>query len=65
MNSKVAVGADEVAAQVAVEHLNWSEERAAEEVERYRRYITRMTPRSLSLSAEATSADAVSASVTS
>ena len=47
MNSKVAVGADETAARVAVEHLNWSEERAVEEIERYRAYIARMTPRSL------------------
>lgn len=47
MNSQVAVGADEVAARVAVEHLNWSEERAVEEVARYRAYIARMTPRSL------------------
>jgi glycerol-3-phosphate dehydrogenase len=47
MNSKVAVGADETAAEVAVRHLNWDEERARVEVERYRAYIARMTPRSL------------------
>jgi len=62
MNSKVAVGADETAAAVAVRHLNWDEERAREEVERYRTYIRRMTPRSL---AAPSGAPAVPESVTS
>ncbi len=50
MNSKVAVGADEVAAEVAMRHLAWDEDRAREEIEAYRSYIRRMTPRSLASS---------------
>jgi glycerol-3-phosphate dehydrogenase len=37
---------DEAAAQVAVKHLGWSEERAMSEVEAYRRYVERYKPRS-------------------
>ena len=46
-NSHVAIGADEAAAEVARRHLAWDEERAREEVERYRRAIGRYRPRDL------------------
>ncbi|MEJ7873068.1 MAG: hypothetical protein WKF67_12495 [Rubrobacteraceae bacterium] len=39
---------DEAAAEVAVRHLGWSAERAAREVEDYRRYVERFKPRALS-----------------
>jgi glycerol-3-phosphate dehydrogenase len=48
-NSHVAIGADEAAAEVARRHLAWDEDRAREEVERYRRYIRRYRPRDLQL----------------
>ncbi len=44
---KVALDVDEAAAQVAVEHLGWSEERAKQEVEDYREWIKRYTPKAL------------------
>jgi glycerol-3-phosphate dehydrogenase len=46
-NSHVAIGADEAAAEVARRHLAWDEDRAREEVERYRRAIARYRPRDL------------------
>jgi glycerol-3-phosphate dehydrogenase len=42
----VGLDVDEAAAQVAVKHLGWSEERAKSEVEAYRRYVERYKPRS-------------------
>jgi glycerol-3-phosphate dehydrogenase len=43
----VALDVDEAAAQVAVRHLGWSEERAAREVAEYREWIERYTPKAL------------------
>jgi len=43
----VALDVDEAAAQVAVRHLGWSEERAEREVAEYREWIKRYTPRAL------------------
>jgi len=43
----VALDVDEAAAQVAVKHLGWSEERAEREVAEYREWIKRYTPRAL------------------
>src|SRR5215210_7686490 len=43
----VALDVDEPAAQVAVEHLGWSEERAEREVAEYREWIKRYTPKAL------------------
>jgi glycerol-3-phosphate dehydrogenase len=43
----VALDVDEAAAQVAVQHLGWSEERAAQEVAEYREWIKRYTPKAL------------------
>jgi len=42
-----ALDVDEAAAAVAVKHLGWSEERARREVEEYRAWIQRYTPRVL------------------
>jgi hypothetical protein len=36
---------DEAAAQVAVKHLGWNEERAGSEVDAYRRYVERYKPK--------------------
>jgi glycerol-3-phosphate dehydrogenase len=47
MGPKVGLDVDEAAAQVAVKHLGWSEERATSEVEAYHQYIERYTPKSL------------------
>lgn len=44
----VALDSADAAAEVAVEHLGWSRERAEREVAEYRRYIERYTPRALS-----------------
>ena len=41
------IGPDEAAAAVATRHLGWSEERAASEVEDFRRYAARFHPRRL------------------
>ncbi|AHY48317.1 Glycerol-3-phosphate dehydrogenase (plasmid) [Rubrobacter radiotolerans] len=41
----VALDVDEAAARVCVEHLGWSEERARREVEEYREWIERYTPK--------------------
>jgi glycerol-3-phosphate dehydrogenase len=46
MGPKVGLDVDEAAAQVAVKHLGWSEERAKSEVDAYRRYVERYKPRS-------------------
>jgi glycerol-3-phosphate dehydrogenase len=43
----VALDVDEAAARVAVQHLGWSEERAAREVAEYREWIERYTPKAL------------------
>jgi glycerol-3-phosphate dehydrogenase len=45
LGPKVGLDVDEAAAQVAVKHLGWSEERAKSEVEAYRQYVERYTPR--------------------
>src|ERR687896_50318 len=45
MGPSVGLDVDEAAAQVAVKHLGWSEERAKSEVEAYRQYVERYTPR--------------------
>lgn len=44
---RVALDVDEAAAQVAVKHLGWDEERARREVEQYRRYVERYKPKSM------------------
>jgi len=48
MGPNVGLDVDEAAAEVAVRHLGWSAERAAREVEDYRRYVERFKPRALS-----------------
>ncbi|HEV3477635.1 MAG TPA: glycerol-3-phosphate dehydrogenase C-terminal domain-containing protein, partial [Rubrobacteraceae bacterium] len=47
MGPTVGLDVDEAAARVAVKHLGWSEERAKSEVEAYRRYVERYTPKVL------------------
>lgn len=44
---QVALDVDEAAAQVAVEHLGWSEEKAKNEVAEFREWIKRYTPKAL------------------
>ena len=46
LGPNVALDVDEAAAKVAVEHLGWTEERAREEVENFRRYVERYRPKS-------------------
>jgi glycerol-3-phosphate dehydrogenase len=46
MGPMVGLDVDEAAAQVAVKHLGWSEERARSEVAAYREYVERYKPRS-------------------
>ena len=46
LGPNVALDVDEAAAKVAVEHLGWTEDRAREEVENFRRYIERYRPKS-------------------
>jgi glycerol-3-phosphate dehydrogenase len=46
MGPMVGLDVDEAAAQVAVRHLGWSEERAKSEVDAYRQYVERYRPRS-------------------
>jgi len=46
LGPNVALDVDEAAAKVAVEHLGWTEDRAREEVENYRRYVERYRPKS-------------------
>ncbi|MDQ3637804.1 MAG: FAD-dependent oxidoreductase, partial [Actinomycetota bacterium] len=46
LGPNVALDVDEAAASVAVEHLGWTEDRAREEVENFRRYIERYRPKS-------------------
>lgn len=41
LGPKLGVGADEAAAEIAVEHLGWSQSRAADEVSAYRKHIER------------------------
>ena len=45
MGPRVALDVDEAAAEVARKHLGWSEERAAEEVRRYREFVRRYHPK--------------------
>jgi glycerol-3-phosphate dehydrogenase len=47
LGPNVGLDVDEAAAQVAVKHLGWSEERAKKEVEDYRRFIERYKPKVL------------------
>ena len=46
MGPRVGLDVDEAAAQVAVEHLGWTEERARGEVEAFREYVERYKPKS-------------------
>ena len=48
MGPKVGLDVAEATAEVAVQHLGWSPERAAREVADYRSYVERFKPRSLS-----------------
>ena len=48
MGPNVGLDVDEAAAEVAVQHLAWTPERATREVADYRRYVERFKPRSLS-----------------
>jgi glycerol-3-phosphate dehydrogenase len=45
LGPRVALDVDEAAAQVAVRHLGWTEERAEREVEEYRNYVQRYKPK--------------------
>ena len=47
LGPNVALDVDEAAANVAVAHLGWTEERAKEEVENFRRYVERYRPKSM------------------
>jgi glycerol-3-phosphate dehydrogenase len=47
LGPSVGLDVDEAAAQVAVKHLGWSEERAKREVEAYRGYVERYKPKSM------------------
>ncbi|HET7271030.1 MAG TPA: glycerol-3-phosphate dehydrogenase/oxidase [Rubrobacter sp.] len=47
LGPRVGLDVDEAAAQVAVKHLGWSEERARGEVEDYRKYIERYRPKEM------------------
>jgi glycerol-3-phosphate dehydrogenase len=47
MGPAVGLDVDEAAAQVAVKHLGWDEDRAKSEVEAYRRYVERYKPKSM------------------
>ncbi len=47
MGPMVGLDVDEAAAQVAVKHLGWGQERANSEVAAYREYIERYKPKSL------------------
>ena len=45
LGPRVGLDVDEAAAQVAVWHLGWSQERADREVEEFRDYVRRMRPK--------------------
>jgi glycerol-3-phosphate dehydrogenase len=45
LGPKVGLDVDEAAAEVAVNHLGWTEEQAEREVEDYRRYVERYRPK--------------------
>ncbi len=45
LGPNVALDVDEAAASVAVDHLGWTEDRAREEVENFRRYVERYRPK--------------------
>jgi glycerol-3-phosphate dehydrogenase len=47
LGPRVGLDVDEAAAQVAVRHLGWEEERARHEVAEYRRYVERYKPKSM------------------
>ena len=46
LGPNVALDVDEAAASVAVDHLGWTEDRAREEVQSFRRYVERYRPKS-------------------
>ena len=48
LGPRVALDVDEAAAQVAVRHLGWSQERADREVREYRDFVRRYKPKALS-----------------
>jgi len=48
LGPRVALDVDEAAAQVAVRHLGWSQERADREVREYRAFVRRYKPKALS-----------------
>jgi glycerol-3-phosphate dehydrogenase len=45
LNAKAGLGADKNAATVAQKHLGWTDQRAADEVVAYRKYIERFRPK--------------------
>jgi glycerol-3-phosphate dehydrogenase len=47
MGPRVGLDVDEAAAQVAVKHLDWDEERAEREVQDFRGFIKRFRPKAL------------------
>jgi glycerol-3-phosphate dehydrogenase len=47
MGPRVGLDVDEAAAQVAVKHLGWTEERARSEIEAYRKFVERYRPKSM------------------
>ncbi len=47
MGPRVGLDVDEAAAQVAVKHLGWTEERARSEVEAYRTFVERYRPKGM------------------
>jgi glycerol-3-phosphate dehydrogenase len=47
LNANAGAGADVVAARIAMDTLGWSAERAASEVDAYRRWVSRYRPRAL------------------
>jgi glycerol-3-phosphate dehydrogenase len=47
LGPRVALDVDEAAAQVAVRHLGWSQERAEREVREYRDFVRRYKPKDL------------------
>jgi glycerol-3-phosphate dehydrogenase len=47
LGPRVALDVDEAAAQVAVRHLGWSQERAEREVREYRNFVRRYKPKGL------------------
>ncbi|MGB3633433.1 MAG: glycerol-3-phosphate dehydrogenase C-terminal domain-containing protein, partial [Rubrobacteraceae bacterium] len=54
MGPNVGLDVDEAAAEVAVKHLGWDEERAEQEVKEYREWIERYKPKQFREEAPAT-----------